>query len=597
MTVSVIRVHRRAALRRDRRPRRGRRAGRGCRRRRQGGDPAPQGAARAGRRAGRHAGRRGHADPGCPTARRPRHPRAGRLLARAGRGRASPARTPSSGSAGERPPTWPASWRDVAARRPVRVGAHHPAGHGGRRGRRQDRHQSPAGKNLVGAFWEPAAVLADLDFLTSLPVDDLRGGLAEMIKHGFIADPRTLELFEADPQALLTPGSAALAEAVSRSMEVKASVVSGDLRERTSVGDAVGRELLNYGHTLAHAIERRERYRMRHGYAVSIGTMFAALLSRNLGHADDAFVERHRAVFGSVGLPLTYDAGRLGRAARHHEPRQEDPRRPCGSCCWTPSADPFIAEAPDEGVLAATYDERGALMYTPATSSWRDDRVADLLAGAETAQLVTAHESGPVATLLPVLHRPGGGLGTLVFHVTRTNDQWRDPGSGRGAGDPVGPGRLHPRRLVRLERRDARRPDLELRHGARLRAAGGPRRPRVGARRRPRPRRPTRVRGRAERGGVGPPAAAHRRAGDADRPHRGQGQAQPEPGTRGHRRRDRGPAGRRGGRAGVRHGRDQPAARRGALPADGRGEGATGAAGAQQRCATPVAFARAGAVR
>ena len=214
-----------------------------------------------------------------------------------------------------------------------------------------------AGKNLVGAFWEPAAVLADLDFLTTLLVDDLRGGLAEMIKHGFIADPRTLELFESDPQAMLTPGSDALAEAVARSMEVKAGVVAGDLRERTSTGAQVGRELLNYGHTLGHAIERRERYRMRHGYAVSIGTMFAALLSRNLGHADDAFVERHREVFGSVGLPLTYDADAWDEL---RETMNLDKKTRAGSLRFVlldAVGVPFIAEAPDEGVLRDTYAE------------------------------------------------------------------------------------------------------------------------------------------------------------------------------------------------------------------------------------------------
>ena len=214
-----------------------------------------------------------------------------------------------------------------------------------------------AGKNLVGAFWEPAAVLADLDFLASLPIDDLRGGLAEMAKHGFIADPRTLELFEADPQALLTPGSPALAEAVSRSMEVKAGVVAGDLRERTSAGAQVGRELLNYGHTLAHAIERREKYTMSHGYAVSIGAQFAALLGRNLGHADDAFVERHRAVFGSVGLPLTYDADAWDDL---RETMNLDKKTRAGSLRFVlldAVGSPFIAEAPDEVVLRDTYAE------------------------------------------------------------------------------------------------------------------------------------------------------------------------------------------------------------------------------------------------
>lgn len=214
-----------------------------------------------------------------------------------------------------------------------------------------------AGKNLVGSFWEPAAVLADLDFLAELPVDDLRGGLAEMIKHGFIADPRTLELFESDPQAMLNPGSEALAEAVARSMEVKAAVVAGDLRERTGAGAEVGRELLNYGHTLAHAIERREKYAMRHGYAVSIGTMFAALLSRNLGHADQAFVDRHRAVLSSVGLPLGYDPDAWSEL-RHT--MNLDKKSRAGSLRFVlldSVGVPFIAEAPDEDVLRHTYAE------------------------------------------------------------------------------------------------------------------------------------------------------------------------------------------------------------------------------------------------
>ena len=214
-----------------------------------------------------------------------------------------------------------------------------------------------AGKNLVGAFWEPAAVFADLDFLLTLPVDDLRGGLAEMAKHGFIADERTLELFESAPEALLTAGSGELTEAVVRSMEVKASVVSGDLRERTSAGGTVGRELLNYGHTLAHAIERREQYTMPHGHAVSIGSQYAALLSRNLGHADDAFVARHRAVFGGVGLPLTYAAGAWDELRATMNLDKKSRGGNLRFVLLDAVGAPFIAEAPDEGVLRATYDQ------------------------------------------------------------------------------------------------------------------------------------------------------------------------------------------------------------------------------------------------
>ena len=163
------------------------------------------------------------------------------------------------------------------------------------------------GKNLVGAFYEPAGVLCDLDTLTTLPPADLVGGLAEVIKCGFIADPAILTLVETAPDACRTPGSAELRELVERSVRVKAEVVSGDLREATSVGGKVGRELLNYGHTLGHAVERREQYRWRHGEAVSVGLVFVAELARRAGLLDSATAARHRAVLSSVGLPVRYD--------------------------------------------------------------------------------------------------------------------------------------------------------------------------------------------------------------------------------------------------------------------------------------------------
>ncbi|MBA8795101.1 3-dehydroquinate synthase [Friedmanniella endophytica] len=164
------------------------------------------------------------------------------------------------------------------------------------------------GKNLVGAFWEPRAVFCDLDRLTTLPVADLRSGLAEVVKCGFIADPEILDLIEADPDAALDPTAPVVAELVRRSVAVKAAVVSADLREATSTGSAVGRELLNYGHTLGHAIERREGYRWRHGEAVSVGMVFVAELARRAGRLDDATADRHRAVLDRVGLPTGYAA-------------------------------------------------------------------------------------------------------------------------------------------------------------------------------------------------------------------------------------------------------------------------------------------------
>lgn len=213
------------------------------------------------------------------------------------------------------------------------------------------------GKNLVGAFWEPAGVLADLNHLVTLPAADLRGGLAEMIKHGFIADEATLGLFESDPAAMLDPRSDALAQAITRSIQVKAGIVRCDLREATGTGCHVGRELLNYGHTLGHAIERRERFTWRHGYAVSVGLAFAALLSRNLGHADDALVERHLRVLGSVGLPTTYDPGAFDELRATMNLDKKTRGSDLRFVLLDAVAEPYIAPAPDEDVLRATYAE------------------------------------------------------------------------------------------------------------------------------------------------------------------------------------------------------------------------------------------------
>ncbi|WP_343959146.1 3-dehydroquinate synthase, partial [Pseudonocardia alaniniphila] len=164
---------------------------------------------------------------------------------------------------------------------------------------------TPAGKNLVGAFHEPSAVLVDLAVLDTLPPSELAAGSAEIVKTGFIADPVILDLFEEDPVAALDPSGDVLPQLVRRSIQVKADVVAADLRESHL------REILNYGHTLAHAIERREDYRWRHGAAVSVGMVFAAELSHAAGRLDDATVARHRAILESIGLPVAYVPGVL----------------------------------------------------------------------------------------------------------------------------------------------------------------------------------------------------------------------------------------------------------------------------------------------
>ncbi|HHV22787.1 MAG TPA: 3-dehydroquinate synthase [Propionibacterium sp.] len=163
-----------------------------------------------------------------------------------------------------------------------------------------------AGKNLVGAFHEPIGVLCDLGLLRTLPDADLRAGMVEAVKCGFIADPVILDLVEEDPADALRVESDRLAEIVRRGIAVKARVVSADLREATSSGGKVGREILNYGHTLGHAVEKIEDYRMRHGEAVGIGMVYVAELARLLGLIDDQLVERHRSVLDALGVPATY---------------------------------------------------------------------------------------------------------------------------------------------------------------------------------------------------------------------------------------------------------------------------------------------------
>jgi 3-dehydroquinate synthase len=205
------------------------------------------------------------------------------------------------------------------------------------------------GKNLVGAFHPPAAVLCDLAALESLPPLEFASGLAEAVKCGLIADPAIVEIIEGDPAAAARPDGPNVSELVERSVRVKAAVVIADLRE------AGPRESLNYGHTLGHAIERVERYRWRHGAAVSVGMVFAAELGRLTDRLDDQTADRHRGILGSLGLPTTYersawpqllDAMRVDKKARAGRLR---------FVVLDGLAKPGILEAPDPDLLAAAY--------------------------------------------------------------------------------------------------------------------------------------------------------------------------------------------------------------------------------------------------
>ncbi len=208
-----------------------------------------------------------------------------------------------------------------------------------------------AGKNLVGAFHQPAAVLVDLATLETLPRNEIVAGMAEIVKAGFIADPVILDMIEADPQAALDPTGDVLPELIRRAVVVKADVVAADEKESQL------REILNYGHTLAHAIERRERYRWRHGAAVSVGLVFAAELGRLAGRLDDETAARHRVILTSLGLPVSYEADALPQLI---ESMAGDKKTRSGVLRFVVLdglAKPGRLEGPDPSLLAAAYAE------------------------------------------------------------------------------------------------------------------------------------------------------------------------------------------------------------------------------------------------
>ena len=210
-----------------------------------------------------------------------------------------------------------------------------------------------AGKNLVGAFHQPLAVLADLATLETLPRNEIVAGMAEIVKAGFIVDPVILDLIEADAEAALDPRGAVLPELIRRSVVVKAEVVAADERESQL------REILNYGHTLAHAIERRERYRWRHGAAVSVGLMFAAELGRLAGRLDDQTADRHRTVLTGLGLPVGYDADAFPQLLEYMAGDKKTRSGVLRFVVLDGLAKPARLEGPDPALLVAAYSEIG----------------------------------------------------------------------------------------------------------------------------------------------------------------------------------------------------------------------------------------------
>jgi 3-dehydroquinate synthase len=209
------------------------------------------------------------------------------------------------------------------------------------------------GKNLVGAFYAPAAVVADLDTLDTLPRNEILAGFAEIVKCGFIGEPEILDLIEADVDTVTDPTSPEFRRVVELSVGLKARVVGEDFKESGL------REILNYGHTLGHAIEHAERYRWRHGAAISVGMVFAAELGRIAGSLSDAAVDRHRSILESLTLPIDYP---LGRWTTLLATMQRDKKARAGMIRFIVLEEvgkPAVLAGPEEAILFAAYQEVG----------------------------------------------------------------------------------------------------------------------------------------------------------------------------------------------------------------------------------------------
>jgi 3-dehydroquinate synthase len=210
------------------------------------------------------------------------------------------------------------------------------------------------GKNLVGAFYAPTAVIVDLDLLATLPREEIVTGFAEIVKAGFIAVPEILDVIERDVARVTDPTSPEFRRVVELSIAMKAEVVGEDFTEKGR------REILNYGHTLGHAIEHAERYRWRHGAAVAVGMVFAAELSRLTRSLSDEAVDRHRRILDSLDLPTSYPVGRwptLVASMKRDKKARGDMMR---FIVLDGVGRASVLNGPEEALLFAAYQEIGS---------------------------------------------------------------------------------------------------------------------------------------------------------------------------------------------------------------------------------------------
>jgi 3-dehydroquinate synthase len=207
------------------------------------------------------------------------------------------------------------------------------------------------GKNLVGAFYAPKAVIIDFDRLATLAKNEILAGFAEIVKCGFIAEPEILDILERDIDRATDPATPEFQRLVELSAGLKARVVAADFKESGL------RETLNYGHTLGHAIEHAERYQWRHGAAISVGMVYAAELGRLAGHLPDAVVDRHRSILESLTLPTSYGLDRWGSLI---EAMQRDKKTRSGVLRFIILDDVArtrVLEGPEPSLLYAAYQE------------------------------------------------------------------------------------------------------------------------------------------------------------------------------------------------------------------------------------------------
>jgi len=225
-----------------------------------------------------------------------------------------------------------------------------------------------AGKNLVGSFHEPSGVVCDLDVLGSLPEPELVAGLGEVVKCGFIADPEILAVIDRCPANATEPRSAELRELVERAIAVKIAVVVDDLYETGGVEGHPGREVLNYGHTMAHAIEKATQYRVRHGEAVALGMIFVAELARLAGHLDDETAARHRSALEAVNLPTRFDAAPFEELLATMRVDKKSRGSQLRFVVLDGLAKPVVLAGPSEDHLLAAYQHLAAPVPEPGTS-------------------------------------------------------------------------------------------------------------------------------------------------------------------------------------------------------------------------------------